>query len=135
LKELTPNIPFLHFCFLICCVPFVLLLHRVDLILILLRPIHCVLSCDRSTGTSIGNSQQSAIWCLLFQFPVPSLFPKVIQYLLTSSSPPSRHLLSFYSLMIATIRILTPILILFLCLPSSLFSALNNDLNTSQLHI
>ena len=39
-----------------------------------------------------ASSPQSAAYCFLFQNPVPCLFPKDVQLLLTSSSSSSRHL-------------------------------------------
>jgi hypothetical protein len=41
---------------------------------------------DGPTASSKTSTPQTAIKCFLFQFPVSSLFPKVIQQLLTSSS-------------------------------------------------
>ena len=46
----------------------------------------CSLLYDGPTASSKTSSPQTAIKCLLFQFPASSLFPKVIQQLLTSSS-------------------------------------------------
>ena len=51
----------------------------------------CSLSYDRSVASSKASSPQSAIQCFLFQFTVSSLFLKVIQQLLTSSSSSFRH--------------------------------------------
>jgi hypothetical protein len=53
--------------------------------------IHCCPSYERSTATSKAISPQIAIYCFLFQFPVSSIFLKVSEQLLTSSSSSSRH--------------------------------------------
>ena len=52
----------------------------------------CGLSYERSTTASKASLPQSVIQCFLFQFPVSSLFLKVIQQLLTSSSSSSFYL-------------------------------------------
>jgi len=39
----------------------------------------CSQSHDRSRASSKANSTQTAIYCFLFQFPVPCIFLKVIQ--------------------------------------------------------
>ena len=53
---------------------------------------HPYLSYDRSTASSKASSPRSASQCFLFQLPVISLFLKVIQQLLTSSSSSFHHL-------------------------------------------
>ena len=59
----------------------------------------CILSYDRPIASSKTSSPQSAILPFIFQFPVLSPFPKVIQQFLTSSSSPPLHFyLSFYIL-------------------------------------
>ena len=46
----------------------------------------CSVSYNRSVASSKASSPQRAIYCFIFQFPVFSRIPKVLQYLLTSSS-------------------------------------------------
>jgi hypothetical protein len=50
-----------------------------------------ILPYDSFVPSSKLSSPQRAIWCFLFQFPVPYPFLKVIQSLLTSSSLSYRH--------------------------------------------
>ena len=54
----------------------------------------CGLSYDMCIASKKASSPQGAIQCFLFQFPISSLFLKIIQQLFTSSSSSSRH---FYS--------------------------------------
>jgi len=49
------------------------------------------LSYDRFRACSKMSSPQSAIYCFLFRFTIVSLFLKLFQYLLTSSSSSSCH--------------------------------------------
>jgi len=63
-------------------------------------PVHsfCSLLYDGPTASCKTGSSQRAIKCFLFQVPVSSLFPKVIQQLLTSSSSSSLPLKQFFLL-------------------------------------
>lgn len=63
----------------------------------------CWLSYDRSNPSSKARSPTTAIQCFPFQFPVPSIFLKVIQLLLTSSSSSSRHISNTSSIFTLTI--------------------------------